>query len=58
MRIASRIMLSTCCLPLLASSLATAEIIDFEDVATPLSGALFDAGGVANNYGGFNWSTN
>jgi hypothetical protein len=64
MCIASRIMLSTCCLPLLASSLATAEIIDFEDVATPLkefgspTELGFGYGPVANGYRGFSWGTN
>ncbi|MFM1868748.1 MAG: hypothetical protein RL591_2156 [Planctomycetota bacterium] len=59
MCIASRIMLSTCCLPLLASSLATAEIIDFEDVATPVLNPNFgDIGAVSNGYRGFNWGTN
>jgi hypothetical protein len=58
MRIASRIMLSTCCLPLLASSLATAEIIDFEDVATPYTIDLFAYGSVSAGYRGFNWGTN
>jgi hypothetical protein len=58
MRIASRIMLSTCCLPLLASSLATAEIIDFEDVATPYTGESFPYGSVSAGYRGFIWGTN
>jgi hypothetical protein len=58
MRITPRILVASCCLPMLATSLATAEIIDFEDVATPVNTELFDAGGVSNGYRGFNWSTN
>jgi hypothetical protein len=59
MRITSRILVASCCLPVLATSLATAEIIDFEDVATPSSGGnLADYGVVSNGYRGFNWSTN
>jgi hypothetical protein len=58
MRITSRMLVATCCLPMLATSLATAEIIDFEDVATPLNGDIFDTGTVSEGYRGFNWSTN
>ena len=58
MCIASRILVASCCLPMLATSLATAEIIDFEDVATPLTELGFGYGPVANGYRGFSWGTN
>jgi hypothetical protein len=44
---------------MLATSLATAEIIDFEDVATPSTSSVtgLGYGAVSNGYRGFNWST-
>jgi hypothetical protein len=46
------------CSSAIFGSAANAEMIDFEDVATPTSIAIGYSGVVSNGYRGFNWTTN